>query len=129
MITGINHITFAVTDLERSLRFYRDVLGCSEIHTWDAGAYLEAGGVWLCLSVDESAGGNADYTHIAFDVVEGNFAALAERIADSGARAWKENRSEGESLYFCDPDGHRLEIHVGDLGSRLRAMRERPEVG
>jgi len=28
MITGINHITLSVTDLNRSLRFYVDVRGC-----------------------------------------------------------------------------------------------------
>ena len=27
MLTGVDHIAFAVSDLERSLRFYRDQLG------------------------------------------------------------------------------------------------------
>ncbi len=124
MITGINHITFAVSDLGRALRFYCDVLGCAEIYTWKTGAYLEAGTLWLCLSKDPSASGNADYTHIAFDVPEEDFARLAAKIMESGARLWKDNRSEGSSLYFCCPDGHRLEIHVGDLKSRLRSINE-----
>lgn len=129
MISGINHITFAVSDLDRSLEFYRDILGCTEVYAWDGGAYLEAGDIWLCLSLDPSAAGNADYTHVAFDVPLARFSELADRIISSGAQLWKQNRSEGDSLYFCCPDGHRLEIHVGDLRSRLRAINERKEAG
>lgn len=124
MIKGINHITFAVKDLQRSLQFYRDVLGCNVAHVWEQGAYLEAGSTWLCLSSDPQASGSEDYTHVAFDVDQDDFAALSQRITESGATLWKDNRSEGDSLYFCCPDGHRLELHVGSLQSRLRAMGE-----
>jgi catechol 2,3-dioxygenase-like lactoylglutathione lyase family enzyme len=122
VISGINHITLATSDLERSLSFYRDILGCELVHVWGGGAYLEAGGIWLCLSYDAGAQGGKDYTHIAFDVEFENFEALTARIVSAGMVIWKENRSEGESLYFCDPDGHRLEVHVGNLASRLKAM-------
>lgn len=124
MISGINHITFAVSDLDRSVNFYARVLGCEVVYSWDAGAYLDAGGVWLCLSVDENATGNLDYSHTAFSVAVEDFAEASKRICNSGAVLWKENHSEGSSLYFCCPDGHRLELHVGNLKSRLRAIRE-----
>ncbi|MEE4190911.1 MAG: VOC family protein [Halieaceae bacterium] len=129
MISGINHITFAVSDLHRSLEFYRDILGCTEVYAWDGGAYLEAGDIWLCLSVDSSAAGSTDYTHVAFDVPSERFSELTDRIISSGAQLWKQNRSEGDSLYFCCPDGHRLEIHVGDLESRLGAIYEKKGAG
>lgn len=45
------------------------------------------------------------------------------------AQARRDNRSEGASFYFLDPDGHRLEAHVGDLASRLRTCREHPYAG
>lgn len=54
------------------------------------------------------------------------FAGIAQTIRASGATLWKENRSEGDSIYFLDPDGHKLEIHVGDLRSRLESCRDRP---
>lgn len=34
-------------------------------------------------------------------------------------------KSEGQSFYFLDPDGHKLELHVGDLASRLVQCREK----
>jgi hypothetical protein len=48
------------------------------------------------------------------------------RIARRGVMEFQENRTEGASLYFLDPDGHKLEVHVGDLESRLRAARANP---
>ncbi|GHL45122.1 hypothetical protein ECZU28_51170 [Escherichia coli] len=31
-------------------------------------------------------------------------------LAQAGAEVWKDNRSEGASYYFLDPDGHKLEL-------------------
>ncbi len=125
MINGINHITLAVSDLESSVRFYEDVLGFRVASLHDGGAYLEAGDAWLCLSLDSAASDQqrSDYTHIAFDVSEADFEAFAEKLGARGVKIWKQNRSEGRSVYFLDPDGHKLEAHVGTLRSRLDSMR------
>jgi len=56
---------------------------------------------------------------MAFSVSEDAFAGMSE-ILMSNSVIWKENRSEGHSVYFLDPDGHKLEIHVGSLESRLQ---------
>jgi len=123
-VRGLNHITLAVVDLERSLAFYRDLLGLSLRAIWPAGAYLEPGSLWLCLSVDPKAatGPNDDYTHIAFDVDEARFDEFSQRVA-ANAPCWRNNRSEGASLYILDPDGHKMELHVGSLESRLAHYR------
>ena len=52
MLTGLNHLTLAVSDVSRSLAFYRDVLQLRVEASWDAGAYLSLPGLWLCLSLD-----------------------------------------------------------------------------
>ena len=129
-VQGLNHLTLAVGDLARSLRFYRDLLGLELRVQWAGGAYLEAGNLWLCLSVDAAArdGPCPDYTHVAFDVAPEDFAPLCEKVR-SFAAVWQENRSEGNSLYILDPDGHKLELHVGSLGTRLAHHRSHPVPG
>lgn len=52
MLTGLNHLTLAVTDVDRSLDFYRDLLGFVPHARWQSGAYLSLGELWLCLSLD-----------------------------------------------------------------------------
>ena len=37
MLTTLNHLTLAVTDLPRSLDFYTQVLGCRLHARWDGG--------------------------------------------------------------------------------------------
>ena len=131
MITGVNHLTLAVRDIAASFAFYRDVLGCRPLARWPQGAYLLAGDLWLALVVDPAARAAPlpEYTHVAFSVPPERFAALADRIRASGALEWQQNWTEGESLYFLDPDGHKLEIHASDLAARLRSARERPWAG
>jgi catechol 2,3-dioxygenase-like lactoylglutathione lyase family enzyme len=123
-VRGLNHVTLAVRDVSRAVQFYVDGLGLTLRKRWQNGAYLEAGELWLCLSQDDAARSTQhdDYTHVAFDVSLEEFAPLATQIKDAGGTSWKENRSEGDSFYFLDPDGHKLEIHAGTLASRLAAM-------
>ncbi|MCK7543596.1 fosfomycin resistance glutathione transferase [Marinobacter bryozoorum] len=131
MVSGINHITLAVSDLERSFRFYTRVVGLKPVAKWSGGAYLLAGEGWVCLSLDagKRSEPEPEYTHIAFSVEKGSFNESAEAIRSHNVRIWKENQSEGDSLYFLDPDGHKLELHAGDLQTRLAALREQPYEG
>jgi catechol 2,3-dioxygenase-like lactoylglutathione lyase family enzyme len=120
-ITGVNHITLSVSDLDRSLAFYSHMLGFTIAAHSSRGAYLRAGSLWPALEVDDQVrtGPLPEYTHVALDVAAKDFDGLAARIRASGAGIFKENVSEGPSLYFLDPDGHKLELHVGDLETRL----------
>lgn len=131
MLSGFNHLTLAVTDVPRSVSFYHDLLCLQLDATWDHGAYLSLPGLWLCLLLDplRSTTAAVDYTHYAFTVDAADFTALVERLRAAGVREWRDNRSEGASFYFLDPDGHKLEAHVGDLASRLQACRAKPYAG
>ncbi|SHO58941.1 fosfomycin resistance glutathione transferase [Vibrio quintilis] len=128
MLSGLNHITIAVSDLERSLHFYTQTLGMKAHVKWEQGAYLSVGSLWFCLSCDQLCPKD-DYTHIAFDIPAAHFAAYVECLRLQGVREWKMNRSEGQSLYILDPDGHKLEIHSGDLKSRLESLKFSPYSG
>jgi len=52
MIRSLNHITFAVKDLEKSFKFYRNILGLKPIVKWEDGAYLKAGETWTLIGSD-----------------------------------------------------------------------------
>nr|WP_298681980.1 fosfomycin resistance glutathione transferase [uncultured Dongia sp.] len=131
MITGINHLTLAVRKLEQSFDFYANVLGFRPIARWPKGAYFLAGDLWVAITVDAHprSGPPADYTHIAFSVAAADFEAMHQRIIAAGCPIWQENASEGDSVYFLDPNGHKLEIHASDLAARMKAAREKPWEG
>lgn len=132
MITAMNHITLGVTDIEKSFTFYRDIIELKPLVKWDMGAYFLVGrpnenvtgsGFWFCLNVDKNRIINPCYTHYAFTVPENDFEKMSAKIVTSGSTLFKENTSPGESLYFLDPDGHKLEIHVGNPETRIAAKK------
>lgn len=131
MLTGLNHLTLAVTNLDRSVAFYRDLLQLQLEARWESGAYLSLRGLWLCLSLDplRNDAPATDYTHYAFSISNADFPRFVEHLRAANVQEWRDNRSEGVSFYFLDPDGHKLEAHVGDLASRLAACRLRPYAG
>jgi len=129
MLTGLNHLTLAVVDIARSIAFYQQLPGMRLHARWDKGAYFSCGELWLCLSLDDEVTEKRDYTHYAFSLTAEDFPKVLKQLETLDAVVWKENKSEGESFYFLDPDGHRLELHVGDLAQRLAACREKPYAG
>ena len=131
MLKGLNHLTLAVSDLERSFKFYTDILDLKPLAKWDKGAYLRTGNMWLCLALDKAAGKAAskDYTHFSFTILKKDFEGFSRSLLDKGVSIWQENKSEGKSLYILDPDGHKLEIHAGDLKSRLCYLKGHPYKG
>jgi catechol 2,3-dioxygenase-like lactoylglutathione lyase family enzyme len=131
MLKGLNHVTLSVSDLSRSVTYYTERLEFSLHARWNKGAYLTLGDLWLCLCHDGQVrkGPLAEYTHIALSVDSADFDAFSRKVAQSGLPVWKENTSEGESIYLLDPDGHKLEVHAGSLDSRLAALRDEPYEG
>ncbi len=131
MIIGINHINLSVKDLEESFKFYQEVLGFQPIAKWKKGAYFLAGDLWFCIFEDENTRDAPlkEYTHIAFTVSEQDFEKISDRIRNSQAKIWQENTSEGASVYFTDPNNHKLEIHASDLATRIKTAKENPYEG
>lgn len=82
-----------------------------------------------CVSRNYVAPQESDYTHYAFSIASEDFEPFSYKVKQSGVTVWKDNKSEGQSFYFLDPDGHKLELHVGDLASRLAQCREKPYSG
>jgi 2-polyprenyl-3-methyl-5-hydroxy-6-metoxy-1,4-benzoquinol methylase/catechol 2,3-dioxygenase-like lactoylglutathione lyase family enzyme len=124
MITGCNHITLSTDNLEQSFSCYKDVLGFQPLCRWNKGAYFIVGDLWLCLNCTANCEPAKDLTHVAFNVSEQDFHQLADRIRQSGAKIYQENLSEGLSLYFLDPAGHKLAIHVGNYQTRIDSKKQ-----
>jgi catechol 2,3-dioxygenase-like lactoylglutathione lyase family enzyme len=128
VIKGINHITLSVKDVDQSFEFYTQILGFKPVVKWPKGTYLLAGDLWFCLFLDDNTRKSKlpEYTHIAFTISEQNFKVMSERIKKSGAKIWQENQTEGDSLYFVDPNGHKLEIHASSLKARIKRAKINP---
>ena len=125
MITGINHLTFSVRDLDESVGFYTGVLGFRLVSRKDGEAHLLAGDAWVILIPDSFVREETlpEYSHTAFSVSAEDFTMLNQQIRRSGAEIWQENQTKEDSLYFLDPNGHRLEIHASSLKDRIKADR------
>lgn len=126
MITGVNHVTLVVADLPRAVKFYADILGMAVRAQGPRAAYLESCTLWLCLEHGVPSPRNDD-SHIALSCAPADFDRLC--VSLTGCPQWKINRSEGASLYVLDPDGHKLELHLGNLASRLAHYRANPPEG
>ncbi|MBB5730786.1 hypothetical protein FHS99_003293 [Sphingomonas prati] len=82
----------------------------------------------MSLNAQARSSPHPNYSHIVFAVEEADSTSLSARLnAECGI--WQQDRSEGASTYFLDPDGHKLGIHVGSLQSRLQHYRENPANG
>ena len=131
LITGLNHLTLSVGDLDRSLAFYSGLLGFSLRMRSPSSVYLEAGNLWLTLVLDLEVrhAPCPEYSHAAFSVTPSDLPLLADRLTLAGVTRWQEP-DNSDSFYFLDPDGHKLELHSGDIHQRLaaRASLRDPEV-
>ena len=105
MISGLNHITLSVRDVDRSFGFYVETLGAKPLARWSKGAYLLAGDLWLCLSVDERTRSSPlpEYSHIAFSVSGPQFADAAARIRSLGRRSGRTTEAKAPRSIFLTP--------------------------
>ena len=126
MINGINHITITTNNISKSFNFYKNILGFKPLCKWNNGAYFLVGNLWFCINYNKNTTTVNNYTHIAFNVIQNDFEIIKNKIITSNASIFKDNISEGDSLYFCDPDGHKLEIHVGTWQTRIYSKKQEP---
>jgi catechol 2,3-dioxygenase-like lactoylglutathione lyase family enzyme len=116
-------VTLGVSDLDRSIRFYEDVLRLPRLETPPSVAFFELGKTWLALyprhllaadaRVPAVGSGFAGFT-LAHNVrSEADVDRLLREVADAGGRIAKPaERAEwgGYSGYFADPDGFLWEV-------------------
>jgi catechol 2,3-dioxygenase-like lactoylglutathione lyase family enzyme len=124
-LQGIDHVALAVRDLERSIRWYQEVLGLERRYddVWGAvPAFLGAGATAIALF--PVAGENPQpppgrdviaMRHLAFRVDRENFTRARVELERRGIAVEFEDHEISHSIYFADPDGHQLEITTYEL--------------
>lgn len=134
--TVVGHVHLNVSDLERSVAFYRDVLGFKlQQRFGDSAAFLGAGGyhhhvglnTWQSAGGPPAPAGSTGLFHAAF--LYPTRRALAEavnRVVDAGVPlTGASDHGVSEAVYLNDPDGNGLELYV----DRPRAEWPRSEEG
>jgi len=125
-LVGLDHVVLLITDMERAMRFYREVLGCQPgfsypqfgmEQVWCGNAlivlqdYTRPEGNWARPPVE--GGRNLDHVCIALspfdhDAMRAHLKAhdveIVEEAFHGGARGM------GNSFYVLDPFGNKLEL-------------------
>ena len=125
---GVHHMALICSDVERTIRFYQDLLGFPLVELFENRDYKGSTHLFFDIGHDntlaffdfpdlglrpyaEVLGG---FHHLAISVDQAHWDAAKRRLEEAGV----ETRIESEiSLYFLDPDGVRLELIAEDLGS------------
>jgi catechol 2,3-dioxygenase len=120
--TKIGHIHLKVSDLERSVQFYRDAFGFEVMARYsDEAAFLSAGGyhhhiglnVWESKNGNRPARGTTGLYHFA--ILYPNRKELAralKRLIDHGVEiGGSSDHGVSEAIYLDDPDGNGIEIY------------------
>jgi catechol 2,3-dioxygenase-like lactoylglutathione lyase family enzyme len=123
---SLNHLTLRVSDLERSICFYQDLLGFDVRWRSNSSAYLESGTLWLALllrPVQPFSDHLAGMDHFALTVAEADFDAAVDELNRHEVEIVKGpiERGVGHSIYFRDPDGIVVELHTSGLDARMTA--------
>jgi catechol-2,3-dioxygenase len=121
-IRRLNHAVLFVSDLERSVAFYRDVLGfrvITEVRPMHA-AFLRAADSENhhdlgLFGLGSAAGARLPRTvglyHLAWQVdTIDQLSSLRERLVESGGYTGESSHGATKSIYGADPDGNEFEL-------------------
>jgi len=125
---GVHHVALLCSDVERTIRFYQELLGFPLAELFENRDYRGSTHLFFDIGHDntlaffdfpdlglgpyqEVLGG---FHHLAISVDRAQWDAARARLEAAGVATQVESEI---SLYFSDPDGVRLELIAEDLGS------------
>lgn len=118
-ITFVGQVNLKVQNLERSLAFYREVIGFEVIEQTDSSANLTADGKTVLLSIQQSnnlipkQGKTTGLYHYALLLPKrSDLAEIVQHFRETGLRFGSSDHLVSEALYLSDPDGNGIEIYI-----------------
>ena len=115
---GLTHVHLIVSDLKRSLHFYKTAFGMEE-QFWDGNnvVFLRTPGARDTITLNEQTDakqiGRSGVDHIGFRLVDGSdlHAAIREAEAAGGQLIERGEHAPGHPFaYVADPDGYVIEL-------------------
>jgi catechol 2,3-dioxygenase-like lactoylglutathione lyase family enzyme len=111
-----------VADVERSVRFYSNLLAHRKIDSWDEGTanaiILEDGaafGIWKKGKRGIHGGQGGEHIHFAFQISPDEYTTYKRKLEDLGMKVQEHTWPNGHrSVYFVDYDGHQGEFMTVD---------------
>jgi catechol 2,3-dioxygenase-like lactoylglutathione lyase family enzyme len=122
-LEGIDHVAMGVRDIERSVKWYTEVLGFERLHEgmWDGvPTFIGKGNTGLALfpashQTELSSHREIRMLHLAFRANRENFLTAQRELEKRGIKFEFQDHEISHSIYFRDPDGHQLEITTYEL--------------
>ncbi len=127
-LEGIDHVAVGVRDVERSAKWYIEVLGFERLYedAWGGvPTFVGKGNTGIALFPARPNAKPAPTTHrdirmlhLAFRANRENFLAAQRELKKRGIKFEFQDHEISQSVYFLDPDGHQLEITTYELEKR-----------
>jgi glyoxylase I family protein len=121
-IKGVAHFSIPVSDVDRSIKFYTEVVGCKFLSSLPNKSitFLDAGGICVLLikrdaPIQKGAAEMSDGVHHAFMIDGDQYEAVKQSLKTKGVDVFFEEDRRGGTIdgprfYFRDPDGAPLEF-------------------
>ena len=119
-IEGLDHVAIRVKDMERSAKWYEQVLGLKRLtpEKWDESPiFLMAGQTGVALfpanfeePVKFTGAKSVKIDHFAFRLSENDMERAIEKLKELEVKYHVQNHHYFHSIFMTDPDGHGVEL-------------------
>jgi len=110
---ALNHVTLAVSDVERSKEFYQRLFGLPVVSKQGTGVNLGVGPQSF-LGLYNMGPAPPQIHHVCLAIEDFGAERVAGRLAKEGVKGRIRNRDGVQELYFQDPDGITVQLQGPD---------------